>query len=289
MWDLIWSVCFSSLIFVVFKLYGVYGVDTFRAIVINYFTALATGVIFYSGPLGMSDIPGQPWVRGALLLGFLFIVIFNLMARTSQTLGVSVASIATKMSLVIPVLAGIFLYGETVSLPKAAGIALALVAVFFASLKDNRQVMAKDLRVLILPLLVFLGSGVIDASIKYMEANLVSREEFPLFSAAIFGIAGLAGLLALQLKEPGDMSWLSPVNLLGGVALGIPNFFSVYFLLRALQFEGLTSASLFTLNNVSIVMLTTLLGVLLFRERLSWLNWAGVLLSIVSILLISFL
>jgi drug/metabolite transporter (DMT)-like permease len=289
MWDLIWSVGFSSLIFVVFKLYDIYGVDTFQAIVINYFTALVTGLIFYDGSLGLREIPDQPWIRGALLLGVLFIVIFNFMARTSQSLGVSVASIATKMSLVIPVIAGLVLYGETISIAKALGIILALFAVFFASVKDNRRALGKDLRVFFLPLMVFLGSGIIDASIKYMEATLVSRTEFPIFSAAIFGFAGFTGLMVIQIRKPGDLSWLNPLNVLGGIALGIPNFFSVFFLLRALQFEGLNSASIFTLNNVSIVMLTTLLGVLLFRETLSRLNWGGVLLSVISILLISFL
>ena len=66
------------------------------------------------------------------MLGVLFIVIFNLMARTSQQLGVSVASVATKMSLVIPVLAGLLLYGEELNFLKVAGIATALVAAMTA-------------------------------------------------------------------------------------------------------------------------------------------------------------
>ena len=288
MWDLIWSIFCSSLIFVIFRLYRTYRIATFHAIVVNYLTAFLTGIFLYRGPVGVSEIPAQPWLVGALLLGMLFILIFNLMARTSQQMGVSVASIATKMSLVIPVLAGILLYGEQLDLMKIIGIATALVAVYFASLKDRQRRFRGDLRLLVLPLLVFLGSGIIDSSIKYLEETRVPESEFPLFSAAIFGFAALAGLCALLVRQPRSVVTWNPKNLLGGVALGVPNFFSVYFLLRALQFKGLNSASIFTLNNVAIVMLTTLLGILLFRESMSNRNWAGVVLAVVSILLISY-
>lgn len=288
MWDLIWSIGCSSLIFVVFRLYRTYDIATFHAIVVNYLTAFCTGLFFYRGPLTLSDIPSQPWVGGALVLGILFIVIFNLMARTSQQLGVSVASVATKMSLVIPVLAGLILYGEQLNLLKVIGIATALLAVFFASLKKGAPSLKRGRTIFILPLLVFLGSGVIDSSIKYLEANLVPEPEFPVFSATLFGFAAITGLGVLLVRSPGDLIKWNPRNILGGVALGVPNFFSVYFLLRALQFKGLNSASIFTLNNVAIVMLTTLLGILLFKEAMSPRNWAGVALAVISILLISF-
>lgn len=47
------------------------------------------------------------------------------------------------------------------------------------------------------------------------------------------------------------------------------------------------SSVVFSVNNVAIVMLTTLLGILLFGEKLQPRNWAGVFLAVVSILLIS--
>lgn len=288
MWDLIWSIGCSSLIFVVFRLYRTYGVSTFHAIVVNYLTAFATGLLLYRGPVRLPEIPEQPWLTGALLLGVLFIMIFNLMARTSQQLGVSVASVATKMSLVIPVFAGLVLYGEQLNAMKVAGIAMALAAVFFTSLKNGKRQYRRDPRILVLPFLVFLGSGIIDSSIKFMQSTRVPESEFSVFSATIFGFAALSGLVILLVRKPGDLLQWNPVNILGGVALGVPNFFSVYFLLRALQFKGLNSASLFTLNNVSIVMLTTLLGILLFREPMSPRNWTGIVLAVISILLISF-
>ena len=76
-------------------------------------------------------------------------------------------------------------------------------------------------------------------------------------------------------------------NILGGIALGIPNYFSIYFLLKALQNEYLTSASIFTINNVAIVLLSTFLGILLFKEKISAKNWGGILLAVTSILLVA--
>ncbi|HSR61342.1 MAG TPA: DMT family transporter [Robiginitalea sp.] len=287
MWDLIWSIACSTTIFVVFKLYDTYRIHTQYAIIGNYLTAFAVGAFFFNGPEGFSGWTAKSWLLPAAALGVLFVFIFNLMARTSQTLGVSVASVATKMSLVIPVFLGVILYGETLGTVKILGVGLALAAVFFASVRSGGHRLS--LRSLLLPTLVFLGSGIIDASLKYLEETRVPGPEFPLFSASVFLSAALSGLLYVWLRRRKSLPGLRPKDLLGAIALGVPNFFSVYFLLRALQYPGLNSASLFTLNNVAIVAVTTLLGVLLFRERLSPRNWLGVGLAVVSIILVGML
>lgn len=289
MWDLIWSICCSSIIFVVFKLFKTYKADTFHAIIVNYFTALGVGLLVNQEPILFEELAQKTWLTGAILLGAFFILIFNLMAATSQNLGVSVASVATKMSLAIPVIAGLILYEEHLNTMQFIGIGLALFAVYFTAYKEKREGLNAELRTMILPLLVFLGSGIIDTSIKYLQHTMIPENEYSLFSAVVFGFAGLTGILVLLFKNPKTLTRLRPVNILGGVALGIPNFFSIYFLLRALKFDGLNSASVFTLNNVAIVMLTTLLGIVLFRESLSRKNWMGILLAIISILLISLL
>ena len=285
MWDLIWSIGCSSLIFVVFKLYKRFKIQTFYAIVVNYITAFSVGYLLYDQPLEIAQIANSAWLPGALSLGVLFIVIFNLMARTSQLLGVSVASVATKMSLAIPVATGVWWYGESLGPLKILGILMALVAVYFTSIKKRKGPFV--LRSLYLPLLVFLGSGVIDSSLKYLETYLVPRADFPVFSATLFASAAALGIIGILIREPSNLLHFRPVNILGGISLGIPNFFSIFFLLRALQTEGLNSASIFTLNNVCIVMVTTLLGIILFKEQLSLRNWMGIVLAVISIVLIS--
>lgn len=279
------SVLSSTWIFVVFKLYDVYKVQTLIAIIVNYFTACSVGLLLYDQPLEIQQILGASWIWGPIFMGVLFITIFNLMAKTSQVAGVSVASVATKMSLVIPVLLGVLLYREQLSAFETIGILLALAAVYLVSGKGKG--IHVDRKHLILPILVFLGSGVIDSSIKYFEEEHLSDPEIPIFSSMIFGFAALSGLVFIAIRHNKKEMKLNMKNVLGGVALGIPNYFSIYFLIRALRSDLLGSAAIFTINNVAIVMLSTLIGILLFKEKLTPKNWAGVALSVLSIILVA--
>lgn len=283
--ELALSILCSSIIFVIFKLFTRFKVQTLYAIIINYITACTVGIIVYQPAITLSEIPFKKWFLGAVLLGVLFIFIFNLMARTSQLLGVSVASVATKMSLTIPVLLGVFLYNEELGALKIAGVAMALAAVYFASVKNTTGRFSK--KAIYLPILVFLGSGIIDASLQYAEQHLVTQEESPLFSSAIFACAAVCGVCFVFITSFKKRISVSPVSILGGIALGVPNYFSIFFLLGALQHNALNSASVFTINNVAIVMLSTLLGILLFKEELSVKNWVGITLAIFSIVLVA--
>ncbi len=207
------------------------------------------------------------------------------MAVTAQKVGVSVASVATKMSLVVPVLFGVAVYNEELAALQILGIVLALAAVYFASFKQKSVTFQKSS--LLLPLLVFLGSGIIDTTIGYMQEIHVEESEFPLFSATVFGAAAITGILFVLIKFFKKSFELNFRNVLGGIVLGIPNYFSVFFLLRALQDDFLNSASIFTIINVAVVMFSTLLGILLFQEKISAKNWFGIGLAVISILLVA--
>ena len=234
----------------------------------------------------MPEVPEKPWFLGTVALGFFFILIFNLIAATAQKLGVSVASVATKMSLVVPVLFGVVVYQEQLGPLKILGILLALAAVYFASAKE--KIVDFQKASLVLPLSVFLGSGIIDTSIKYIQEYHVNEVDYPIFSATVFAAAAVTGILFIivnSFKKPVNITLR---NILGGIALGVPNYFSIFFLLKALQHESLNSASVFTINNVAIVMLSTLLGIVIFKERISFKNWVGIGLAVISILLVAF-
>ncbi|MDT0607256.1 EamA family transporter [Croceitalea rosinachiae] len=285
MLDLVLSILCSSIIFVVFKLFDSYKIQTLYAIITNYIVACLTGLFFYEKSINLGQIPSKPWFWGTLLLGVLFILIFNLMAKTAQKVGVSVASVATKMSLVVPVLFGVLVYQEKLSMLKILGIVLALSAVYFTSIKQKSIAVSK--RDLLLPLLVFLGSGIIDTCINYFRETKLNIEEFPIFSATVFAAAASTGLIIILIQSLKTPLKIDLKNVLGGIALGVPNYFSIFFLLRALENEYWNSASIFTINNVAIVMFSTLLGILLFKEKLSLKNWGGILLAIISILLVA--
>jgi multidrug transporter EmrE-like cation transporter len=75
---------------------------------------------------------------------------------------------------------------------------------------------------------------------------------------------------------------------MSGVILGIPNYLSIYFLLVAIKSFSLKSAFVFGINNIGIVLLSTLLSVIIFQEKLSSINKFGVLVSVLSIILIAY-
>lgn len=284
MLDLVLFIVISSLLFVIFKLFEVYKVQTLYAIIVNYTVASLVGLLFFEGDVTLSEMVLKPWLPYTVALGLLFIVVFNLTGRTSQQMGVSVASVASKMSLVIPVLFGIVLYHEQLSFLTILGVLMALAAVYFTSVKEES--IALKTTSIALPLLLFIGSGLIDASIKLLQERFMQSADFALFSSTVFGAAALFGILLVFLR-----SFVTPLkvnfrNVLGGIALGIPNYFSIFFLLRALQYKGLSSASLFTIANVAVVLLSTLLGILLFKEKLSLKNWGGIALAVFSIVLV---
>lgn len=283
------SILSSSLIYVVFKLLGKFEVKTLHALIFNYITAFLIGLGTHSNQFEIANIFEKKWFLGSVILGFLFILVFSLMVKTTQELGMSVVSVASKMSVAIPVIFVIWYYNEPLGLYKVIGIALALVAVLLVSIKKKTSVKL-GLFSILLPFLVFFGSGIIETSIKFLEQDYVSNADVGNFSLVIFFFAACFGLLFWFFKSLKSKSGsnFQLKEILGGIALGIPNFYSIYFFISALKSEVFPSSLLFVLNNVSIVVLSTLLGIVLFKERLTSKNWIGIGVAVASIALIYF-
>lgn len=282
---LLLSIIASTLIFIIFKLFEKFGINTLQGIVVNYFTACLFGLWSYDAPIQVNEILESKWLLGAIGLGFLFIAIFNIMAMTAQRNGLSVASVASKMSVIIPVVFGIYVYNEGVGFQKIIGIILALCSVYLTSVKPKTS--DNITKGLWLPILLFFGSGVIDTSIKYIETTYLPENGIPIFSATIFAFAFIIGssiLIVKAFKKPIKFQFKT---LLGGSLLGITNYFSIYYLLKALNHESLESSTLFTVNNVAIVMVSTLLGLFIFKEKISKTNWLGISLAIISIVIVT--
>lgn len=283
---LLLSIVASTLLFIIFKLFNVYKINTFQAIVANYAVACIYGLMSYDSDINTNDIVNSEWFYGAIGLGFIFISVFNLMALTAQKNGLSVASVASKMSVIIPIIFGVYVYNESAGFQKIIGIVLALVAVYLSSVKSKTTINFK--KNLALPLLVFIGSGIIDTSIKYIETKYVPENGIPIFSATIFSFAFTIGIIMVVIKVVRGKFQFDPKSIIGGIGLGIVNYYSIFFLLKALNTEGNESSTLFTINNVGIVMLSTLVGLLVFKEHISRKNWIGIGLAIVSIILVTF-
>ncbi|MBV7270227.1 EamA/RhaT family transporter [Winogradskyella luteola] len=277
---LLLSVLSSMAIFVLFKLFDKFKINTIQAIVVNYVTAFSCGFFFYEGTIE-PEIANTNWFFAAIALGFLFIAIFNVMALTAQRNGLSVVSVASKMSVIIPILFGIIIYNESTGVLKIVGVILALVAVYLTSVKQKDDAVLTQS--LYLPVILFLGSGIIDTSVNHFAP----KNEMQLFLAVIFGMAGCIGFFILGYKAIKLKQYFQLKSVPFGIALGIVNYSSMYFLLKALHVDGFESSSVFTINNVAIVAFTTLTGLILFKEKISRKNWLGIIIAMVSIILVT--
>ncbi|MCG1037159.1 EamA family transporter [Polaribacter sargassicola] len=282
---LVLSVLFATSLFVIFKYFEVFKIDTLKAIIINYLVAFSFGIGLSEVEFSFVEIPQKPWFFGAMILGALFVSIFFVMANTAQKNGVSVASVAGKMSVVIPIVFGVFLYDESVNFFKVLGIIIALLAVYLASVKDQNSNVEKAS--LLFPILLFFGSGAIDTILKYVEVNFVPENEVSLFSGSLFGFAALFGLIVLLIKTIKKRESFGCKNIIGGIVLGIPNYFTIVFIIKALQTKGFESSTIFTINNVAVVIVSTIVGLILFKEQFSLKNKIGVFLAIVGIILVT--
>ena len=283
---LLLSIIASTIIFIIFKLFEKFNINILQAIVVNYCIAFTTGVLAYKGTITISQLPNLDWFYYTLVLGALFIIVFNLMAITTQRSGLSVVSVATKMSVVIPVLFGLLYYNENLGAIKLFGIGIALIAVYLTSNKSYQRTVINR-KLIVLPILVFVGSGIIDTSIKFLEDAYVANNDVPLFSAIIFLAAAIIGFIIIIIQVMSGSFKFEFKNVIAGICLGVPNYFSIYFLVKTLRSDILESSGIFAINNVSIVTLSTFAGIFLFKEKLIRKNWIGIGLAILSIILIS--
>ena len=281
---LLLSILFSTGLFVIFKYFGIYKIDVLKAIFVNYIVAFSMGFFFAERQIPISEIYLQPWFSGALFLGALFVSIFFVMAMTAQKNGVSVTSIAGKMSVVVPVFFGIILYNESVTFLKIVGIIMALIAVYLSSVKEEKS---EKNGTLLLPILLFIGSGTIDTLLKYIQENYVADEDVSIFSGSLFGIAGAFAFFILVIKTIKKRASFGYKNIIAGIILGVPNYYSIIFLIKALQNKNFESSTLFTINNVAIVVVSTLVGLFFFKEKFSVKNKVGVAMAILGIVLVT--
>ncbi len=273
----------SSSIFITFKLFKKYNIDNFQAITINYAVASVFGLLICGANIQISTITTNSWFPFALLIGFIFILTFVLFALSSQKAGVAITAVFSKVSVIIPVIAGILLYSESLNIYKILGVIATLVAFILIFYKKEKSKL--NLALIFLPLLIFLGNGIIDTLLKYIEYHHINGDynEFLTFiflTAFVCGVFISIGRYILNRKR------IALRNLIGGIVLGLLNYSTTYFMLIAMSLYQ--SNVVFPVQNVGIVATSALAGFIFFKEKLSLINWLGIFLAIMAILMIAF-
>lgn len=281
---LLLSILSSSVIFITFKITEKFKTNLIKLITINYLVAALLGFGFNRYPISFSEALMSKWLPYALIIGFSFIIMFFLIGYSTRRSGVAVTTIAGKMSMVIPILFSIIYFSEKTSIFKISGLILATLAVFLSSYRSLNT--KNSLLLISLPIAIFLGSGITDSIVKYAQTYFVPNNMSLLFSAFVFLTALLLGLLFIIIKPKSISKSITIAELVGGSILGIANFGSLYFFIKALNNSKLDSSIVFGLNNICIVLFSILIGSTIFKEKLTKVNFTGIILAITAILIL---
>jgi len=287
---LIASIILTSWLTVSFKLLERFNINNLQAIVFNYITCVITGS-FVNGSFPAKPIAtGEIWLPWALAMGAVFITLFNLVAFTAQRIGVSVAVVAYKLSLVIPFLFSLIYYVEPYTAWKIAGVVLALAAVVFTSWPSGKSAVNKSIGIVLwlAPFVLFIGSGMLDAMIKFVEQQFVNPQNQDAYLITAFSSAAFIGICLLTAAFITGKQRFDARAVFAGLAIGIPNYFSIWCLMHALKGYTGNSSAVIPINNMGIVLISAVVAWLAFKEKLSWINWMGILLSLAAISLIAF-
>lgn len=278
------SVLLNSLLFIILKAFTKYKIDTLTALVANYGTAFVIGY-FITDNYSYSKVLEFQWYTSSLLLGLLFISVFFATAMTAQRNGLSAASVASKMSVIIPIGMGVCVFKDSLGFLKMMGIVLAFSAVFLTSKKESGTIAIKQQ--FLWPVLVFIGAGIIDGGLKLIQHFYLKNDDTFMFTTHTFFTAFVLGAVLITFKITKDPSFFKAKSIIAGIILGIPNFFALYYMIKMLGHETWDSSTIFTIHNVAIVVFTTGSGILLFKEKISLKNGLGIALALISIALMT--
>jgi drug/metabolite transporter (DMT)-like permease len=207
-----------------------------------------------------------------------------------------------RVSVVIPFVASWLVWTEAPTVAQGAGMAVAAIAFFLIARKERTPEpvpagegtpppaqhaparAAVDWRAFGVLGLTFLSGGMVDVSMKLFEEGFGAENSRVLFLLMAFGVAFVIGAVIVGVRGVRRGIWPSGRTIGWGVLLGIINYGSLEFLLRAI--EGLPGVFVFPANNIAIMVVAALLGVYVWGERLSRANRIGLGLAVVALVLL---
>lgn len=295
---LILAILFSTGVFVAMRLFERYKLDNHQALMWNYVFASGTGFAICEHWDTAPQLVAEPWFGLSILTGFWFIFTYLLMTASTQRSGVTVTSLSSKLSVVLPILAGVIMLGEKLNFVATTGIVLALVALVLV-LGRNKQTNKTDGRdvsgnvsankigwiVGLLPVFIFFGTGTGDIMMKITEQQN-SGDDLGFMIAFIYFVALVFGVIIVIWDIVRGKSKWQWKNALGGIGLGVINFFSTSSVYHAMR--SFDNVVLFPIYNIGVVSLTALIGWLFFKEKLTLKNYIGLIIAVIAVILITF-
>lgn len=216
-----------------------------------------------------------------LALGILLPSVFIIMSKAVEFAGIVRSDAAQRLSLFLPILAAFLIFHETLSQSKVVGIVLAFVGLFCLLSKPNEQ-SAVDFRGVLGLVGVWFGYGIIDILFKQVAK---SGGAFPTTLFIAFSLAACIMFIYLLFKRT---QW-NVASFIGGIILGVLNFFNILFYIKAHQSFGANPTLVFAGMNIGVICLGTITGALIFKEKISKVNWLGIVFSLCAIFCLYYL
>ena len=283
---LIGTIACSTFIFVIFRIFERFNIGTFQAIVANYFTAFLCGILMHVNEFSIDSFVHLEWLPFVSLSAVLFITLFIMMAISAQKNGIAATSVAVKMSMAVSMLGMIFIYNEVISCAKLVGIFCALIGVFLIASSGEKSSKRNAAYMLIV---LFIGSGLLDLNLNYAQNHVFNHISSSIFTAYGFAAAGAIGVVVHIIQRfRGKSQPIKAKNLIAGFLLGIPNYYSIYFLLESYQILTWQDSSILAVVNVSVVLLSVIIGYIVFKEVISKRKLIGILAALIAIFLLYF-
>ena len=279
MFNLIIAVLCSVAVSVLLKVARKRHIEIQQAITFNYIVALSLSWFLlkpdFKG-LEFTDFIAQSENTPIFLaLGILLPSVFIIMSKAVEFAGIVRSDAAQRLSLFLPILAAFLIFHETLSQSKVVGIVLAFVGLFCLLSKPNQQ-SAVDFRGVLGLVGVWFGYGIIDILFKQVAK---SGGAFPTTLFIAFSLAACIMFIYLLFKRT---QW-NVASFVGGIILGVLNFFNILFYIKAHQSFGSNPTLVFAGMNIGVICLGTITGALIFKEKISKVNWLGIVFSLCAI------
>lgn len=276
---LVLAILASVLVSVFLKVARHKNLDIYQAILVNYITAITLSVLILKPNF---DNIGEVVSGGTFIfvaLGVLLPSVFIIMAKAVALVGIAKSDVAQRLALFLPILASFTIFGESLTLAKGVGIVLAfgsLVALTYKPVHtQNQSQLSLKTTALILGG-VWVGYGVIDILFKQMSKM---GNAFPSTLTISFILAFVLLLVYLLINKT---KW-QPQSLASGVILGALNFANILFYIKAHQAFKDDPTLVFAGMNIGVICLGAIVGLFVFKEKISKINGVGIILGICAV------
>ncbi len=212
-----------------------------------------------------------------VLFGPFFFLSFIFYQKSVKENGVSISGAIAKLGILIPMIFSIVLWKEIPSPLQWLGLSLALVSILIVNLSEKTF---KRLHLNLGLLLLFIFGGLAEFSSKiYQKYALSEYKDFFLFT--IFFTAFIISIFYTKKTK----AKIAKKDIFIGFSVGIPNLFSSYFLILSL--DTIKTAVAFPLYSAGSIILISIGGYLIFKERINTNAKVAIFLTIIALILIN--